>query len=144
MSFATQAVTERKRLVEKICAAAKHAAKHTSPESLTTVERDRVKDAFQLLFDPQQWEAAPKYQSKVNYKEYLERVQKQGNLQLVMVFILGLGAYVICTLKKCDRLQLLEDIEREREEWDIPVIQSLAQDCWIEGHITALSSQPGG
>lgn len=140
MSSATKAPTETEDLVDKICAA----AEHTSPENLTTQDRKRVKDAFTLLIEPQKWADAPKYQKKVNYNEYLGKVKDAGNAQLVMVFILSIGAFTICTLKKRDRLQLLADIKLKRETWDTPVLKSLAQELWIEGHITTFSSEPGG
>jgi len=127
--------------VSKICETAEDSIRRSN---LKPNDRARTKEAFEFLIDAQKWIEAPSYCKKGNLQEYLRQLYAVGEAQLVMVCVIGVGLAAMCATKKSDRRKLLAEIVLHQRKWDAPILQSLAQQCWIEGNITAFLLEPAG
>jgi hypothetical protein len=111
----------------------------TFRKTLRPHEVTRVKEAFALLTEPQRLNAAPAYQKKGDYDQYLRKIYETGGVQLVMTCVLAIGHHALCKLSQHVRQELLDDMTYE---WGTPILQSLAQERWTEGRIPALTPKP--
>ncbi|PVH90394.1 hypothetical protein DM02DRAFT_547890 [Periconia macrospinosa] len=124
--------------IAKICAAAKSI---NLRENVKPHERKRIQEAFALLVEQQTTGAIPENKKSRGYNWLLQKIYNAGGAQLVMVCIIGLGRWAMLSLKEQVKLYLPEEMKKYRDEWDTQILQSVAQECWTEGHIAPFTTK---
>jgi hypothetical protein len=107
--------------------------------SLKPHQRKRIKEAFTILSRLEQTDDTPKYQKRGDYDGFLRRMLATGGAQLVMVCVLGIGHYALCSMSEPVKMELLTEMKHHERDWDIPKLRLLAEECLTEGFITILT-----
>lgn len=118
--------------IAKVCTAARMIEFR---ENVKPHERERIKEAFKILIEPNAPDALDG-KKNLEYHQLLRRLKDSGDAQMVMVCIVGLGRWAMFNSREKFKLQLAEEMESCRDSWDTHQIRSIARECWTEGRIT--------